>query len=121
MATFKYFIFWRFTSFVTVNGLQDKLVYLDGKWLSEYTICIASLPKKWKEKLTYNNLCLFGRFKEKIFKKEDLSLAETALTSCSSVKQICNELLELHVEISRAELFWSEKVEIDVNHSWMTT
>ena len=51
MATFKYFIFWRFTSFVTVNGLQDKLVYLDGKWLSEYTIFIASLPKKWKEKL----------------------------------------------------------------------
>ena len=70
MATFKYFIFWRFTSFVTVNGLQDKLVYLDGKWLSEYTIFIALLPKKWKEKLKYNNLCLFGRFKDKIFLKK---------------------------------------------------
>ena len=49
-------------------------------------------------------------------KKEDctnvLSFPETALTG-SSVKDICNELhvLELHVEISRAELFWSEKVE----------
>ena len=49
-------------------------------------------------------------------KKEDctnvLSFPETALTG-SSVKDICNELhvLELHVEISRAELFWSERVE----------
>ena len=50
-----YFLEINQNSFLTVNGLQDKLVYLDGKWLSEYTICIASLPKKWKEKLKYNN------------------------------------------------------------------
>ena len=90
--------------FLTVKELKDKLIYYDGRWLSEYAKIRTAIQQRWRRIIKYGEQVYdFNDYKRKsvIYSNLNLNSFELSIHSIT-VKKIYTELIKLIQKPSRA-------------------
>ena len=106
--------------FLTVKELKDKLIYYDGRWLSEYAKIRTAIQQRWRRIIKYGEQVYdFNDYKRKsvIYSNLNLNSFEFSIHSIT-VKKIYTELIKLMQKPSRAVDFWNNTLQTNFTIKW---
>ena len=106
--------------FLTVKELKDKLIYYDGRWLSEYAKIRTAIQQRWRRIIKYGEQVYdFNDYKRKsvIYSNLNLNSFEFSIHSIT-VKKVYTELIKLIQKPSRAVDFWNKTLQTNVTIKW---
>ena len=110
--------------FLRNNELKHKLVYKDGRWLSEYARLRSALKPQWVECLITNrqkDTCTSRNcesYQQALSYSKVFLIKHEVAIDFVKLKQIYAELIKLKQNSSRAMQFWNEVLHPETSMKW---
>ena len=108
--------------FLNNNEIKAKLVYRDGRWLSEYARLRLAINAQWTRCIKEYRQT--QKRSDDVYERTPLSYSlvqvveNKVAVDCVRVKQIYTELIKLKQKTSRAITFWSTTLQPDPSMKW---
>ena len=106
--------------FLRVKELKDKLIYYDGRWLSEYAKIRTAIQQRWTQIIKDGRQVYdFKDYKRKSMIYSNLNLNNFDLSiHCITVKQLYTELVKLIQKPSRVVDLWNKTLQTNISTEW---